>query len=73
MERVGMFHITEDVNATQMFVLYPNKTIEWFGGGNPPLDVPVCGFDGELCIDNRFKLSEFIINFKQPLSEYPLG
>ncbi|XP_031575273.1 speract receptor-like isoform X2 [Actinia tenebrosa] len=57
MERVGIFHITEYGNATQLFVLDPNKTIKWLGGRTVPLDVPVCGFDGEFCIDDRFKFS----------------
>jgi hypothetical protein len=58
METVGIFHLTDNVNTTQLFVLYPNKSIEWFGGKSAPVDVPTCGFDGERCVDNTFRLSK---------------
>ena len=59
LETVGMFHITEGRNTSQAFVLFPNKSIQWFGGKAAPRDVPVCGFKGELCIKKpRFTLGE---------------
>ncbi|KAK3705209.1 hypothetical protein QZH41_014003, partial [Actinostola sp. cb2023] len=54
---VGMFHITEGINTSQVFQLHPNKTMAWYGGNNAPRDVPACGFNGEFCIDNKFRLS----------------
>lgn len=58
MTEIGMFHITEDLNTSQVFILNTNKTVNWYKGMRAPRDVPVCGFNGEFCIDNRFKLGK---------------
>ena len=73
-ENVGMFSLEEEDNITQIFTLHPNASIEWVMG-EPPIDVPKCGFRNEKCIgEKEFQLSKseylsvFVLVFKRPFS-----
>ncbi|XP_020613215.1 atrial natriuretic peptide receptor 1-like isoform X2 [Orbicella faveolata] len=54
---VGDFQITFDNETSegeQVFIRWPNVTIQWPGGRTgPPRDSPECGFHGELCIEPK--------------------
>ncbi|XP_047115101.1 atrial natriuretic peptide receptor 1-like isoform X1 [Schistocerca piceifrons] len=43
------------IGANRQLEYVPGKSIHWAGGRTePPLDVPVCGFDNSLCPDTSF-------------------
>ncbi|XP_048576337.1 atrial natriuretic peptide receptor 1 isoform X2 [Nematostella vectensis] len=57
LETVGIFQATANQNASQRLVLVGNASVEWLNGGSTPVDVPACGFTGQLCISTKFELT----------------
>ncbi|CAL1296082.1 unnamed protein product, partial [Larinioides sclopetarius] len=52
----GIYEVVANYyGVSQEFVDIPGKHIHWAGNrGEPPSDVPTCGFDGSLCSDELF-------------------